>query len=389
MKLIEVNDANSAREFLMLPIRLYKGEKNWIRPLDKDIEAVFDPKQNKIFRNGALIRWILQDDAGLTIGRVAAFVNKKTVNKDNEQPTGGMGFFECIEDEKAACILFDACRDWLKEKGMEAMDGPINFGDRDKWWGLLVEGFDREPNYNCNYNFPYYQQFFENYGFQTYFEQFTFARKVLDPLNPKLQEKANRIFKNPDYSFRHIRLREINLFTDYFREIYNQAWASHKGVPQLSAQVAKHLMKQMKPIIDEKIMWFGFYKNEPVAFFIILPEVNQIFKHVNGKLDLLGKLKFLWHKYRKTCNKMYGVVFGIVPEHQGKGLEGAIIESVRRLVQGSYQRYENFEMNWIGDFNPKMIHVVDQVGSYKSKVHKTYRYLFDRTKPFKRHPMIS
>ncbi len=389
MKLIEVNDANSAREFLMLPIRLYKGEKNWIRPLDKDIEAVFDPKQNKIFRNGALIRWILQDDAGLTIGRVAAFVNKKTVNKDNEQPTGGMGFFECIEDEKAAYILFDACRDWLKEKGMEAMDGPINFGDRDKWWGLLVEGFDREPNYNCNYNFPYYQQFFENYGFQTYFEQFTFARKVLDPLNPKLQEKANRIFKNPDYSFRHIRLREINLFTDYFREIYNQAWASHKGVPQLSAQVAKHLMKQMKPIIDEKIMWFGFYKNEPVAFFIILPEVNQIFKHVNGKLDLLGKLKFLWHKYRKTCNKMYGVVFGIVPEHQGKGLEGAIIESVRRLVQGSYQRYENFEMNWIGDFNPKMIHVVDQVGSYKSKVHKTYRYLFDRTKPFKRHPMIS
>ena len=153
----------------------------------------------------------------------------------------------------------------------------------------MVEGFDKAPNYNCNHNFAYYQKFFEDYGFQTYFEQFTFARKVSDPLNPKLQEKADRIFKNPDYSFRHMRLSEIDKYTEYFREIYNKAWASHKGVPQLSSLLAKTMMKQMKPIIDEKIMWFGFYKDEPAAFFIILPEVNQIFKHVNGKMGLAGK----------------------------------------------------------------------------------------------------
>jgi GNAT superfamily N-acetyltransferase len=286
-------------------------------------------------------------------------------------------------------MLFDACKNWLKEKGMEAMDGPINFGDRDKWWGLQVYGFDKAPNYNCNYHFPYYQQFFENYGFETYFEQFTFARKTMDPFNPQLKEKAERIFKNPRYSFRHMRLKEIEKYTDDFRVVYNKAWGAHKGVPQLSEQMAKHLMKQMKPIIDEKIMWFGYYDDEPIAMFITLPEVNQIFKHVNGKLDLIGKLKFVYHKWRKTCNKMFGVVFGIVPEHQGKGVEGALIESTRQLVQGNYRAYENFEMNWIGDFNPRMIHVVNQVGSDKAKVHKTYRYLFDRSKPFKRHPMIS
>ncbi len=389
MKLIEVTDKQTAREFLMLPVRLYKGVKNWIRPLDNDIEAVFDKEKNKSFRNGELIRWILRNDKNETIGRVAAFVNKKTVHKDNDQPTGGMGFFECIEDKEAAFLLFDACRDWLMEKGMEAMDGPINFGDRDKWWGLLVIGYDKDPNYNCNYNFPYYQKFFEDYGFETYFEQFTFARKTEEPLNPRLQEKADRVFKNPDYSFRHMRLKEIDTYTEYFKDIYNKAWASHKGVPQLTSALAKHLMKQMKPIIDEKIMWFGFYKDEPVAFFIMLPEVNQIFKYVDGKMDLIGKLKFMYHKWRRSCKKMFGMVFGIVPDHQGKGLEGAIVESVRRLVQGDYRVYEDFEMNWIGDFNPKMIHLVDQVGSHKSKIHKTYRYLFDRNKPFKRHPMIN
>ncbi|MCG8309999.1 MAG: hypothetical protein MI975_21565 [Cytophagales bacterium] len=388
MKLIEVKDKQAAREFLMLPVHLYKNEKHWIRPLDKDINNVFDRGKNKYFRNGKLIRWILKREDGKTIGRVAAFINKKTVNKDNDQPTGGMGFFECVNDKGAAFKLFDACKEWLQKEGMEAMDGPINFGDRDKWWGLLVKGFELDPNYNCNYSFPYYQQLFEEYGFKTYFEQITFVRKVMDPLNPRLKEKADRIFRNPKYSFRHMRLKEIDTYTEYFRDIYNAAWASHKGVPQLSMQLAKHLMKQMKPIIDEKIMWFGFYEEKPIAFFIMLPEVNQIFKHVNGKMDLIGKLKFAWHQWRKTNKKMFGMVFGIVPDHQGKGVEGAIIETVRLRVQGDYQRYKDFEMNWIGDFNARMIHVAEQVGGDRGKIHKTYRYLFDRSKPFKRMPII-
>ena len=388
MKLIEVNDANTERAFLHLPVKLYKNEPHWIRPLDKDIKQVFDKEKNKYFRNGELTRWILVNWKGETIGRVAAFIHKKTVTKDNDQPTGGMGFFECINDQAAANMLFDACKNWLQERGMEAMDGPINFGDRDRWWGLLVKGFNIEPNYTCNYNFPYYQQLFEEYGFQTYFEQITFVRRVMDPLNPRLKEKAERIFQNPKYSFRHMRLYEIDKYTQYFHEIYNAAWASHKGVPQLSLQVAKHLMKQMKPIIDEKIMWFGFYEDKPIAFFIMLPEVNQIFKYVNGKMDLIGKLKFVRHKWRKTNKKMFGTVFGIVPDHQGKGVEGAIIEVVRLRVQGDYQRYTDFEMNWIGDFNVRMIHVAEQVGGDRGKMHKTYRYLFDRNKPFKRMPMI-
>jgi hypothetical protein len=133
----------------MLPVRLYKTTPAWIRPLDKDIESVFDPATNKTFRHGQCKRWILQDDAGVTIGRVAAFVNEKTVLKGNDQPTGGMGFFECINDRNAAFMLFEQCRTWLQQRGMEAMDGPINFGNRDRWWGLLVEGFDKEPNYQC------------------------------------------------------------------------------------------------------------------------------------------------------------------------------------------------------------------------------------------------
>ncbi len=388
MRLIEVKDKNTEKEFLNLPIALYKDDAHWIRPLDNDVKNVFDREKNKYYREGELARWILVDSEDKTVGRVAAFINKKTVNKDNDQPTGGMGFFECINDKGAASMLFDACKNWLAERGMEAMDGPINFGDRDKWWGLQVKGFDIDPNYNCNHNFPYYQELFEDYGFQTYFEQITFARKVMAPLLPKTLEKAERILKNPKYEFHHMKLKDIDKYTVYFMDIYNAAWASHKGVPKLNLKLAKHLMKQMKPIIDEKLMWFGFYEGEPVAFYIMLPEVNQIFKHVDGKLDLIGKLKFVWYKWRKINRKMLGTVFGIVPDHQGKGVDAAIIESFRRMIQGEYQRYDDLEMNWIGDFNVRMIHMVEQIGGKPAKVHKTYRYLFDRTKPFQRMPFI-
>ena len=144
----------------------------------------------------------------------------------------------------------------------------------------------------------------------------------------------------------------------------------------------------MAPIMDIHLIYFGFYKGEPVSFFISLPEINQIFKYVNGKLNWLGKLKFLWHTFRRTNHKAFGILFGVVPEHQGKGLDGAMILNSKHILQEVYTRYSEYEMNWIGDFNPKMINVVEQVEAEISKRHATYRKLFDESKPFKRHPVI-
>lgn len=390
MRICEVKSTKEARQFINLPISLYKEEKNWIRPLDKDIINVFDPKTNKNFKNGKCIRWLLLNDKSEVIGKIAAFVNEKTATKDNDQPTGGVGFFDCINDQNAANLLFDTAKKWLEDNGMEAMDGPINFGNRDAWWGLLVEGFNIQPNYQCNYNFPYYQELFENYGFQMYFKQFTFGKKANEPLKERLYKKAELVAKDPDYSFRYIDKKNLSKYAEDFRTVYNDAWAKHGGVPEMSSEQAATIMKKMKPIMDEKIIWFAYHKENPVAFYVNLPDLNQIFKHVNGKLDLIGKLKFLYHTKMKTNRKMVGVVFGISPEHQGKGVDGGIIKAISDYVRFKYPRYDHLEMNWIGDFNRKMVIVAQQVGGSVSavKTHHTYRYLFDRNKPFERMKFI-
>ncbi|WP_439882946.1 hypothetical protein ACSX1A_07210 [Pontibacter sp. MBLB2868] len=387
MQLIEVTTPELAQEFLMVQVKLYKKDLNYIRPLDKDINNVFDPKKNKLLRDSEAIRWILKDDAGKSIGRVAAFIYKKTANTF-EQPTGGMGFFDCTDNQEAANMLLDACKNWLQERGMEAMDGPINLGERDKWWGLLVNGF-YPPNYGMHYNFPYYQRLIENYGFQLYFQQYTYYRKVDDPLPEKNTEKAKRVFQDKAYSFKHMDKSNLKKYTEDFRTVYNKGWAKHEGVKPMSEAQANAIMNSLKPVIDERIMWFAYYNEDPVGFFIAIPELNKLFKYVNGKMNLWGKLKLVYHRWRGACTTMYGIVFGITPEHQSKGVEAAMILEAGKVVQKNPNiPYVDLQMNWIGDFNPKMMHLVEQLGGRIYKTHVTYRYLFDRTKEFKRAPII-
>ena len=179
----EVASAAQKREFLDFPKQLYRGNRNWVCPLDGDIEAVFDPSKNEKFIDGEAVRFLVRDEKGKVTGRIAAFYNKEQAACE-EQPTGGCGFFESVDDQKVADMMFDACRQWLADKGMEAMDGPINFGDRDSWWGLLVNGFEFQPLYQNPYNPPYYQALFENYGFKNYFNQHTYIRNIKSGVFP-------------------------------------------------------------------------------------------------------------------------------------------------------------------------------------------------------------
>ncbi|MEO6949455.1 MAG: hypothetical protein ABI123_07495 [Ginsengibacter sp.] len=387
MQLISVSDKKLEREFLEVPLLIYKNDPHYIRPLDKDIEEVFDEKKNKTFRFGEVTRWILKDDDGRNIGRIAAFVNKRYKNKGDDQKTGGIGFFECINDQLAADMLFDVAKDWLMKRGMEAMDGPINFGERDRWWGLVVEGY-KPPIYLMNYNPPYYMELFENYGFKNFFNQICWAMAVHTDLNEKFLEMNKKYDADPDYSARYIRKSEGDKFANDFCKVYNQAWASHEGNKQMKTEGARKMFESMKPVMDEKLIWFVYYKNEPIAFWLNLPELNQIFKHFNGKFGLIEKLRFLWMKMRGKNDKFTGIVFGVVPEFHAKGIDYYMIMQGAEVMKYK-TNYKHLELQWQGDFNPKILNISKNIGAHESRVLTTYRYLFDRTKTFKRHPILN
>ncbi len=397
MQLIEVKEPGQAAEFIKVNQLINAGDPNYIQPLEKDIRDVFDPKKNKTFRQGEVIRWILKNEEGNLIGRIAAFVNKKYKNKGDDVPVGGVGFFECINDQAAADMLFDVAKHWLLQRGMQAMDGPINFGERDRWWGLLVKGFE-PPVYCLNYNPPYYQELFEHYGFRNYFNQVCFGLKVANRLQEKFYTRHAECARNPAFSARHIEIAQLDKFAKDFTIVYNKAWAGHGGMKQLEEKVVRKMFQSMKPVMDERISWFVYHNEDPIGIWINLPDLNQWFKHLHGKFGLLQKLKFLWVKKTKKCDKFVGLVFGIVPEWQGKGVDSYMILEGARVIQRIqiedevYKMgepiYENYEMQWIGEFNPKMINVAENLGTYRSRILTTYRYLFDQTKEYKAHPVL-
>lgn len=383
MQMHEVKTPDDQRLFLQVGIDMYKNDPEFIRPLDKDIEEVFDPAKNKFFKKGECTRWVLLDDGGKAIGRIAAFVNKKY---KQDQPTGGVGFFECIHLQTAASFMLDHCKEWLQDRGMEAMDGPINFGERDKWWGLVVDGF-YAPLYGMNYNPPYYQELFENYGFKTYFNQICFAMKVNSKLDEKFHNRHAAIAADPGYRAEMIKKSNLEKYAKDFTYVYNKAWAGHGGGKSLEEKTVIKMFKTMKPAMDEHITWFAYYKDEPIAMWVNLPDMNQFFKHMNGKFGLIEKLRFLWMKKFGKCSRFVGLVFGIIPEFQGKGVDAYIIIEGAKVIQPLH-KYDDYEMQWIGDFNPKMINIAENLGTYRSRTLSTYRYLFDRNKEFKRHPML-
>jgi hypothetical protein len=386
MTLLEVNTPYAARDFLQVPVELYKNDPNWIRPLDKDINDVFDPKKNKAFRTGEVIRWVLKDADGKLIGRIAAFVQRKYKNKGDDIPVGGIGFFECINNQQAADILFDVAKHWLLQKGMQAMDGPINFGERDRWWGLVTEGF-KPPIYLMNYNPPYYQTLFENYGFKLFYNQVCWHLYVQTQLQQKFYDAHQRFVDKPGFKVAHIQKSQLEKFAHDFCTVYNKAWASHEGNKEMSKEMAIKIFKAMKPVMDETLIWFTYFEEEPIAMWINLPELNQIFKHLNGQFNWWSKLKFLWLRYRKVCKKFTGIVYGIVPEYQGSGVDYFMIVEAAKIIQNNKQ-YNELELQWQGDFNPKMLNISRNLGATQSRNLATYRYLFDRTKEFKRHPIL-
>ena len=386
MRLSEVNDPVLEEEFLRLPLRLYKNDANFIPPLFEDIRSVFNKNTNKYYEDKNCRRWVLYDNSGKPAGRIAAFINPLTAYT-YDQPTGGIGFFECINDKTAAFMLFDVARNWLELQNMEAMDGPVNLGSRERWWGLLVDGF-YPACYCCNYNPPWYRTFFEEYGFQVFFKQYTYIRNVREPLKKIYYDVADRVMRNSDYAFGNIEKKRLNHYIEQFRQVYNKAWVNHEGVGTMSSEEAKEIIGALKPVIDERIAWFAYYRNEPIGFFLCIPELNELFvRYAKGKLNLLAKLRLLLNRISGKCKTMYGLVFGIVPEHQKKGVEIAMIVSAANslLENGAY---ETVQMNWIGDFNPRMMHIAEQIGAKVYKTHHTYRYLFDRNAEFKRHPEI-
>lgn len=388
MKLIEVSSRKSKNLFHQLSYRIYKNDPNYVFPLKSMVEENFDPSKNSFYKHGEATRWVLLDSRSKPIGRIAAFVDFDKMNVF-DQPTGNIGFFECINDKQAAEILFNSAKEWLTGKGAEAMDGPANMGENYMNHGLLADGFIQQ-GYGMPYNPPYYVDLFSGYGFEVYYEQYSYHIDYTKPFPERFWKIAEWVAKKPQYSFRHFNWDETDKFISDFCKVYEGAWQKHEHFKPIDHDELRDFIKSSKLVLDPEFIYFAYCDNEPIALFVMLPDFNQALKSLkNGKQNLINIIKLIRFVKKGKFTRTRIIIMGVVEKFQKSGIESAIFYELDRKIMPHKPQYKELELSWAGDFNPKIIAIYKASGGRQVKTHFQMRYLFDRNKPFERAQIIN
>ncbi len=386
MQVIQVTGKSMVDEFHKIPGRIYSNDPNYVPSLKIMIENTFDPDKNARFKTGDARRWLLKIN-GEFVGRIAAFYDESYAS-GYEQPTGCCGFFECINNKEAACKLFDTAKYWLQENGMEAMDDPVNFDENFFYWGLLTKGFKPQA-FGMQYNPEYYLWLFEDYGFKTLYKQYSYS---LDITNPDLPDRfwkiAEWVSKKPSYTFENFSFKNQDKYIRDFIEIHKKAWGEHGNYKPIKTQQLKDMVKNAKIILDEEFIWYVYHNGKPIAFFMQILDLNQIIQKLKShELSIWKWIKLLFYKKRKAITRCRVIVLGVIPGYQGKGIESGIFYHLKKvMLQKTW--YNEMEMSWVGDFNPRMNALFKSFGASQTLTHYTMRYLFDQEKEFVRVPII-
>lgn len=378
MQIIEVTDKNGWRLFHQAPHNVYKNQPHWIAPLESDIEKIFSPNSNKAMQNGAAKLFVLLNEKGTPVGRIAAFVDHQR-NLQQSFPQGGIGFFECIDNKDYARALLEKAEAFLVNEKVKAIDGPVNFGERDKFWGLLVKGQEYSPLYQENYHPTYYKAFFEDNGYEPYEQILTLKGSVGDVPLDRIRSIAKRLRERYGLTTRSIEKSKLEWYADLFRQVYNEAFRTYPHFKPLHTAQVYEGMKQAKPILDPNLVCFAFEKDQPIGFLALLPDINQFLQPAKGKLDWLRLPGFLWRF--KTAKQWVakGIASAIHPDFQRKGIFPLIVDHL--AMPANLKKYSHIFLATIRSHNQLMVETAVNLGVKPDRVHVAYRKMLDKNIP--------
>ncbi|MFH7027285.1 MAG: GNAT family N-acetyltransferase [Heteroscytonema crispum UTEX LB 1556] len=354
--------------FLNIPDKIYANNPHWVAPIRSSIAKQFTPT-NPFLEYGKLQQFIALSQEGnqQALGRIVAAVNQRLIKREN-QNVGLFGFFECVEDFTVAQALLNAACDWLREQGMTVVRGPIDLSTHNNCL-FLVDGFDSPPMVMMPYNPPYYPKFIEQDNWYKAKDAYAYNFPLDKPL-PAEFEKAYRIASKSGVNFRPIATKG-EAFEQDAKSIYhlfNRAFANNwSSTPRSEAEFLEEA-KDLQDIIDPDVFPVAEYNGEMVGFWMGLPDYNIALKHVKGKLNWLGIIKFLW--YRRQIDRGRVIAICSLPEYRRKMISPALIYLG---MQGGIQKgkpYKRAELSWVYEDNSPSRKLIEAAGG---KIYKTYR----------------
>ena len=382
VQITPVRTSADRRAFIDLPFRLYRGQSHWVAPLKSEVAALIDPKKHPFHAHASVELFLARNAAGTVVGRVAAIRNHLHESTHSET-VGFFGLFECERSQDVANALLDAAADWLRERGLTTMRGPANLSSNEDW-GLLVEGYDRDPSIMMPYNPPYYAELIETAGFHKAKDVLAYelsadtlgvppdaSEEESTPYIPERLRNFERLARERfGVVVRPFDKKNFDAEITRIRDLYNGAWEANWGFVPFTPDEFDHLAKQLKPVADFDLVAFVEVKGETAGFAIALPDLNQALKPMNGRLFPIGWAKGLW--YGRKINALRVLTLGVLPQFRKTGAAELLYLYLFRT--GIRKKMRSGEFSWILEDNLAMRTPMEKLGA---EVTKRYR-LYDR-----------
>lgn len=361
----EVLGASGMNEFIRFPWKVYQESPHWVPPLKSAVKFLLSKKKNPFFHH-AESACFLALKSGETVGRIAVIIDRNHIKFHNEQ-AGFFGFFECLPDSDIARKLLDVAAQWLKERAIEIMRGPINPSTNDEC-GFLLEGFDSPPMIMMSYTPPYYLDYMEQCGLTKSKDLYAYIVTIRDvAAGGRLEKLAAAVkMRTPGLIVRPADMKRFQREVEAVKYIYNSAWSHNWGFVPMTDAETEAMAKKLKPLIVPELMIMAEVDGKPAAFFVAVPDYNQALGKIDGRLGPVGLAKFLW--YSRKISDIRILIMGVKEEYRKKGIESLLyLEAFNAAVKKGYKRAE---MSWILEDNVLMQRGCELMGG---KLYKKYR----------------
>ncbi len=358
------------KAFVRFPWRVYRGDALWVPPLISDRLEYLDPARGPFYRQADVALFTARRGRELR-GTIAAFIDRPRVKHMNRQE-GGFGFFEVVEDYEAAGRLLDACREWLRARGMTSVRGPTNFGDND-CPGILIAGTDYPPAMLEAHTPAYYKDFLERYGMTKDHDLYAW-RATFDRVGSELEGAPSDIVHVADsvrgtVQIRSVRLEDWAAEVSTIRDLFNATIGQIPESVPLGVEEFQRLADQMKPFLDPDLALIAQVAGRPVGFCVMIPDTNRVLRRLNGRL-----FPFHWLKVKRWIREIDVVSFklmGILPEYRRRGIDALLY--VAALSKAKKNGYAWLDGSLTSELNPPINVIARSRGAECYKQYRLYR----------------
>jgi len=363
LAIVKVKSKKDLRKFIHFPWRIYKDDPNWVPPLIYDLKERLNREKNPFFEHAEMDLFLAYKNDKIT-GRIAAIVDENH-NQFHEEKIVFFGLYESLNDLDTAKSLLDKVAEWGRERGMDTLRGPVNLSMNDEC-AFLIQGFDSPPVIMMPYNPPYYLELMENCRLRKAKDLFAFYMTKDHQTAEKIQQIVEKIRRETNITLRTLERKTADKEAEKIKFIYNHAWEKNWGFVPWTEKEMRYMVEKLKMIADYSLVILAEDRGKPVGFIFGLPNLNEVFKKMNGRLLPLGILKFFL--YRKKIKGMRGIVFGVLNEYRGTGLSYVLYSELEKNAQT--KGYEWAETSWQLEDNEAINRFIASIGG---KVYKKYR----------------